>query len=208
MLYDLTLVLIFMGFSYWVVEVVENKTKEFMKRKNLSLVFLFLIPFFIVYVVSSLWTPIYHERFLIPILPIFIIWVVYSLFKLCQLNKSLSYFIFAIAIAYVLFAVQSSEEIVRKTTKPAINYGVSQVLSQARPGDVIIPESILNFLETKYYVKRSGKEIPVYAYSSDGKIVFYLGAVLFEEGEIISEYPKEKRVWVIKPDGGYYLKTD
>jgi len=172
------------------------------------LVFLFSIPFLIVYVISSFWVPIYHERFLIPILPLFIIWIAYSLCKLSKLNKSLSYFIFAIAIAYVLFGIQSTEEIMKKTTKPAINYGVKQVLAKAQPGDVIIPESNLNFLETKYYVQKSGKDIPVYAYSPNGKIVFYIGSVLFEKQEIISEYPKDKRVWVITQDGGYYLKND
>lgn len=208
MLYNLTLALIFMGLSHWIVKVVTNKDKDFLKRNSLSLVFLFSIPFLIVYILSSFWVPIYHERFLIPILPLFVVWIAYSLFKLCQLNKSLSYFIFAIALAYVLFGIQSTEEIMRKTTKPAINHGVNQVSSQAQPGDVIIPESVLNFLETKYYVERSGKDIPVYAYSPDGKIVFYIGAVLFEETEIITEYPEDKRVWIITPDGGYYLKAD
>lgn len=205
MLYNLTLILVFMAISYWLVRFIENKS--FPKRGSLLLIFLFSIPFLIVYIISSFWIPIYHERFLIPILPVFIVWVIYSLYKLSQLNISLSYFVFAVSLAYILFALQSSEEILRKTTKPAINYGVSQILADARPGDVIIPESNLNFLETKYYVKKSGKDIPVLAYSPDKKIVFYLGAVLFEDKDIIYEYPQDKRVWVIKQDGGHYLKS-
>lgn len=208
MLYNLTVALIFMGLSYWIAKAIENKDKDFLKRNNLSLVLLFSMPFLIVYLFSTFWVPIYTERFLIPILPIFIIWIAYSLFKLCKLNRSLSYFIFAIAIAYVLFAVQSTEEIMSKTTKTPINYGVNQILSKAEPGDVIIPESNLNFLETKYYVKKLREDVPVFAYSPDGEIVFYIGAVLFEEQEIIREYPKDKRVWVITSDGGYYLRVD
>jgi len=93
-------------------------------------------------------------------------------------------------------------------TKPAINYGVDQILAQASNRDIIVPESILNFLETKYYIQKSGREIPVYAHSPDKEIPFYIGSVLFEEREIISEYPVGRRVWVIKPDGGHYLKLD
>lgn len=205
MLYNLTLVLVFMAFSYWLVRFIENKS--FPKRGSLLLIFLFSIPFLMVYIISAFWVPIYHERYLIPVLPVFIVWIIYSLYKLSQLNLSLSYFVFAVSLAYILFSLQSSEEILRKTTKPAINYGVSQVLTQANPGDVIIPESNLNFLEIKYYVKKSGKHIPVFAYSPDKKIVFYLGPFLFEDQEIISEYPQDKRVWIIKQDGGHYLKS-
>jgi len=207
MLYNLSLVLIFMGTSYWVAKIADDKNKGFPKRSGLSLVFLFSIPFLIAYVVSSFWVPVYHERFLIPILPLFIIWIAYSLFKLCKLDKSLSYFVFAIATAYVLFGIQSAEEIISRTTKPAINHGVKQVLTQAQYGDVIVPESNLNFLEVKYYVKKFREDIPVYAYLPNGEIPFYIGSVLFEKKEIINEYPKNRKVWVITQDGGHYLKN-
>ena len=206
MLYNITVALVFLALSYLIVQAA--KKEKVFNNEGLFLVFLFAIPFLIVYLISAFWVPIYHERFLIPILPIFIVWVIYSLVKLNKVNVSLSYFIFALALGYVLFALQSSEEIMRKTTKPAINYGVNQVLAQAQDTDAIIPESNLNFLETKYYAGRSGKNIPVYAYAPDGKIAFYIGAVLFEPNEIIREYPKNKRVWVITPNGGYHLKED
>ncbi len=208
MLYNLTLALIFIGLSYWVVKAVSQRDKDVSKNKDTLLIFLFSVPFLITYIISTFWVPIYHERFLIPILPLFIIWIAYSLFKLSKLDKSFSYFVFAIALAYVLFAIQSTEEIMKKTTKPPINYGVNQILSRASDNGIIIPESILNFLETKYYVQKSGRSIPVYAYSPDGNVVFYIGAVLFEEKDIIREYPKNKEIWVIAPDGRYYLKND
>jgi len=208
MLYNLSLILVFMGLSYWLVKIATGRGSNFLKKDNASLVFLFSIPFLIVYIISSFWVPIYHERYLIPILPLFIIWIIYSLLRLSKINTSLSYLIFAFSLAYILFAVQGGEEIMRKTTKPAINYGVNQILSQSQPGDVIIPESNLNFLETKYYVKKSGKDIPVFAYSPSGKIIFYLGSILFEKSDIVSSYPENKRIWIIKPDGGYYLKGE
>lgn len=206
MLYNISVILVFVALSYMVVQVV--KKEKIFNNNGLFLACIFVIPFLTVYLISAFWVPIYNERFLLPILPIFIVWVIYSLFKLSQANISLSYFIFALSIGYILFAIQSSEEIMRITTKPAINYGVNQILSQTQEGDVIVPESTLNFLETKYYVKKSGKNIPVYAYSTDGKIVFYVGAVLFKPDEIIREYPRNQRVWVITPDGGYHLKEN
>lgn len=206
MLYNLTVVLVFLGFSYLVVKATKNE--ESPRNESLILVFLFSIPFLIVYAISSFWVPIYHERFLIPILPIFIILIVYSLFKLGKMNTSLSYLIFALSLTYLLFAVQSSEEILRKTTKPAINYGVKQVLAQAESGDVIIPERSFNFLEVKYYTQKYRKDIPVYVYEPGGKFVFYIGTVLFEEKEKIWEYPKDKRIWIISPDGSYHLKEN
>lgn len=208
MSYNLAITLIFLGLSYWVADAVNQRNKETLEKNLNLLVFLFSIPFLIVYVISSFWVPIYHERFLMPVLPIFIVWIVYSLFKFSVINKSFSYFIFAVGLAYVLFSVQGTEEIMRKTTKPAINYGVSQVLAKASGEYVIVPESVLNFLETKYYVKKSGRNIPVYAYLSDGKIPFYVGAVLFTNEDLITEYPQDKNVWVVKPDGGFYFRDN
>ena len=73
---------------------------------------------------------------------------------------------------------------------------------------MIIPESELNFLEVKYYAKRFRDEIPVYVYLPNRNPVFYIGAVLFEERDIVDQYPKDKNIWIITSDGGYYLKTE
>lgn len=208
MFYNLSLVLIFLTISYWIARRVQKKSGDLSNKDGIFLVFIFSIPFLLTYVISTLWVPIFHERYLIAVLPLLIVWVAYSLNELCHLDKAFSSLVLAIVAAYVLFAVQSTEEILRITTKPAINYGVDQVLSKAKSGDVIVPESNLNFLETKYYVRKSGKNIPVLAHSPDKRVVFYIGSILFEEEEIISEYPKEGRVWVITPDGGHYLKTE
>lgn len=207
MFYNLSIILVFFGLAYWVVRIV-NKDKDSLNKDNFLLIFLFSIPFLITYLISAFWTPIFHERFLMPILPLFIIWIIYSLFKLFDLNKPLSYLIFALSLAYIFFGIQSSEEIMRKNTKPTINYAIRQVLAISGDEDVIVPESNLNFLEIKYYVKRYGRNNPVYAFSQEGKIPFYIGAVLFGENEIIKEYPKDKQIWIITSDGGYHLKKD
>jgi len=207
MLYNLTLILVFLTGAYWLIKAV--KTDQQSKPNPSSiLVYLFSLPFLSVYIISAFWVSIYHERFLLPILPMFIIWAVYSLYKLSSLKPSFTYLIFAFSIAYLLFNLQSAEEILRKTTKPAINYGIDQILTTAQDGDVIVPENNLNFLETKYYVQRSGKNISVYAYSEKGldEIPFYIGKILFNPEDIITQYPENTNIWIITPDGGYYLK--
>ena len=73
---------------------------------------------------------------------------------------------------------------------------------------LIIPENNLNFLETKYYVKRYGRSNPVLAYSPDGKIPFYIGSILFGQEEIIQNYPEDKTIWIVTPDGGFHLKEE
>lgn len=208
MIYNLVVVLVILGIFYWFNKYISQNDKETDNKDNHLLIFIFLIPFLIVYLISAFWIPIFHERYLMPILPIFIIWIIYSLFKLSKLNKHLSYFIFAVGISYIIFLIQGSEEIVKKTTKPAINYGVQQVLSKISDDDVIIPESELNFLEVKYYVKKQRPDIPVYVYLPNKTPVFYIGSVLFEKNEIIDKYPENKKIWIITKDGGSYLKTD
>jgi len=207
MLYNITLLLVFLACAYWIVKLASKKDENDSFNKDaLVLVFLFSIPFLIAYFISAFWIPILHERYLIPILPLFIIWAVFSLYKLFNLKRVFSNIVLVLAVGYLFFAVQSAEEIVRKTSKPAINYAAGQIAAIAGENDVVIPESNLNFLETKYYVQKRRSDIPIYAYSADGKIPFYIGDVLFEEEEVIKEYPKDKQVWVITSDGGYYKK--
>lgn len=199
MLYTITLILSFFAFSYWV------NREQGENREEIALFSLMVfVPTFITYVISAYFIPIYQERYLITTAPMLILIIGYSLFKLIG-QERLRNLIIAFVAVYLVLLVQASEEIVSKGTKPPTNWAVSQILSQAKPNDVIIPESNLNFLETKYYVQRVNGKTPVLARSTDGKVVFYLGAVLFEPQEIITELPKNKRIWQVKPDGGYQL---
>lgn len=208
MLYNLTLILIFLAGAYWLIKAVKSDQANKTSGSGIF-IWLFSLPFLIVYLISAFWVPIYHERFLLPILPMLIVWIAYSLVQLSGLKQSFAYAVIAFSTAYLLFSLQSSEEILRKTTKPAINYGINQILNQAKDGDVIVPESYLNFLETKYYVQKSGKNIPIYALSktSGNDIPFYVGKILFNPEDIISQYPESTNVWIVTPNGGHYLKS-
>lgn len=197
MVYTITTILCFFAFAYWI-----NRDKKEEESKTPSLLFfVMLLPIVITYIISALFTPIYHERHLIAADPLLILLVGYSLYKVYETNAHLRMVLVGFIAVYTMLLIQGSEQIVSTTTKPAINYAVSQIISKAKPGDVIVPQQNINFLEIKYYVEHSGKTISVYSYTSDGKIPFYLGSVLFEPQERITQMPE--RYWQINPDGGY-----
>lgn len=200
MLFTFSLLLFFFAFSYWIV-------KDTYENTHIPLLFAFvgIIPIIITYFVSVFFAPIYHERYLIGSLPVLLLLTGYSLYHLFVERKSLRYIIVACVAVYAMMLWQTAEDVTKTTTKPAINYGVKQILLKAQPGDIIVPKDILNFLETKYYVQQSGAPIPVYAYAPDGKIPFYIGSILYEKSEIIQSMPKDRRIWEIEPDGGHTL---
>ena len=211
MLYNISLVLLFLSFSFWLLEINKINLKELIvKHKEIFfIVLLIFFPFLVTYLVSWFWIPIYHERYLIPVLPLFIVFIVYSLYKLSRIKMSLMVLVLSFGVTYLFFGWQASEEILRKTTKPPINYAVSQVLPQVKEGDIIIPKDILNFLETKFYVEKSGNKVPVYMYYPKGDIPFYLGyGVVIEDKEILRELPIDKRIWYIESNGGYTLSKN
>lgn len=200
MLYFFSLIITFFAFSYWVFRQKDQETK-------IPLLFLsvFSIPILITYFISTLFTPIYHERYLIAAAPILILIIGYSLNKLYYINPNIRNVLIGSIAIYFILLIQSSEQIIATSTKTPINWAVSQILSKAQKGDIIIPQDQLNFLETKYYVQKSGSNMSVFAYNPSGKIPFYIGAVLYDPKEIITQMPKDKRVWQLKPDGGYTL---
>lgn len=200
LLYFASLLVLFFAFSYWIWN----------ERKNehpavLLLVFVLFVPILITYAISALFSPIYHERYLIATNPTLIVLTGYSLYQLFVYNKQIRTVLIALIAIYAMLLVQSSEHVLATTTKPAINWGISQIISKAQPGDIIVPKDILNFLEAKYYVKQSGKDIPVYAYAPKGKVPFYVGSIFYQPQEIITSMPKNQRIWQLKQDGGYKL---
>lgn len=200
----ISFILFIVAMSYWIWQrEVPNDTSK--KDIPFLLASLALLPICITYGISALFIPIYHERYLIASLPMLILLAGYSLYHVFLENPNRRIFIIVLTSFYMILLVQSSEQILSMEIKPAINWGVSQALSQSQPGDVIIPKDVLNFLETKLYAENNSKGIPVYAYTPTGKIPFYIGAILFEPQEIITKLPKNKRIWEIEPDGGYTL---
>lgn len=199
----LTIAFILSGFviTAWVTIQREHEEKH-------EIVFLLvsLTPILISYIISSLWVPNFHERYLIASVPLLIIFSAILLYKLVvHGGKNLSYVIVSLAVLYLVSSIQAAEKIVRIQTKPHINYAVEEILKKARGDDVIVPKEYLNFLETKYYVRQAGSSIPVYALSSTGEIVWYANAAVIDHSEIIKELPKDTRVWQVNPDGGYTL---
>ncbi|MEK7450972.1 MAG: hypothetical protein AAB662_03495, partial [Patescibacteria group bacterium] len=201
MLYTFTLILCFFAFGYWLW----REQKEEQGKALLLLSFVALVPTLITYIISAVFVPIYDERYLIAAVPVLILLVGYSLFRLFEVNHRVKNFVVAFVAIYILLLIQASEQIVSMGTKPPINYAVSQVLSKAKSGDAIIPKSNLNFLETKWYVRQDGSSMSVYAYAPSGNVPFYIGSLLFEPQEIITQIPKGIRIWQIKGDGGYEL---
>lgn len=200
MLYTFTIALSFFAFSYWIL----GRSDE--ERKGISLIFMTaIIPLIITYVISALFSPIYHERYLIASAPLLVVLVGYSLYKLYLHNVKLRNILIVFVSIYLMLLVQSSEQIISTSTKPPINYAVNQILQRAQSGDIIVSQDILNFLETKYYVNKDGSNIPVYAHNADGKIPFYIGSILFDSQDVIKEMPKYRRVWLVKPDGSFDL---
>lgn len=209
MLYNLTLLLVFFALSYWVIELSKKAVKTLVRENKEIVLILFLIffPFLTTYLVSWLWIPVYHDRFLTPVLPLVIVFIIYSLSRLANLNATFVAVMLSFSIAYLLFGMQASEEIVRRPTKKAINYGVKQIISQARRGDIIVPNEPVNFLETKYYVNKVTDQIPVYVLYESGDIPFYIGGkILIDDHEILRELPLNRRIWMINSDGSYTLK--
>ncbi len=165
----LTIVFILTGFviALWITNEKTEKPEE-------TTVFLFtsFTPIVISYLISSLWVPNFHERYIIASVPLLILFSAVSLYQLVQHgSKKLPYIVISLVLIYIVSSVQAAEKIVRTTTKPPINYAVGEILKKAQVGDIIVPKEYLNFLEIKYYVKRANSQIPVYALSSSGEIV-------------------------------------
>lgn len=209
MLYNISLVLLFLTFGFWLLEINKVNLKELVAKHKEALLMasLMFFPFLATYLISWFWLPIYHERYLIPALPLLIVFIVYSLYKLSRIKNSLAMVVLSFGVAYLLFGWQASEEVLRKTTKTPINYAVGQVLAQAKEGDIIIPKDILNFLETKFYVEKSKSKIPVYLYYPTGEMPFYLGyGIVIEDKEILRELPEDKRIWYIESNAGFSVE--
>lgn len=198
LLFMVSLVLLFFAFSNWV----GNNNED--DKKSALLLFVGAIgPVVITYFVSAFFVPIYHERYLIATAPLLILLTGFSLYRFVHSHPRLQLYVVAFVAGYFILLWQLGEYTVQKTTKPAINYGVNQVLEQALPNDVIIPKDVLNFLEVKYYVMTNGSKTPVFAFVPKGEIPFYIGSILYDKKDIIRTLPKEKTIWEIESDGGY-----
>lgn len=199
-LYSLSIILFIVASLSWI-----QKYKSKNNHTALLILLLIFIPPLMTFFFSQFFTPIYYERYLILTTPMLILFIGYSLEKLSQVNSTTKFILGGFVTIYITVLVIGGIQVVSKSTKPPINFGVKEILLRAQKDDIIVPQSTLNFLETKYYVEKSGENIPVLAYSPNGKIPFYIGGILYNAQDIIREMPKNRRVWQIKSDGQYEL---
>lgn len=185
-----------------------RKKEEFQQKFVTVLLFVGLFPIFITYLVSRFATSIYFERYLIVSIPMVGMAIALALYNEGRKHTLNNYLYGILAFVFICILYQSDDQLVHMQPKPAINWAVAQITKQAQKGDVIIPKDKVNYLETKWYAQQSNVQIPVYVYSEDGTIPFYIGGALYDKSAIITKYPTNTRIWEVEPDGGYQLLTN
>lgn len=156
--------------------------------------------------VSALVVPLFIERYLLPVVVMLIIWVATGIDELKSINR----YIFSAALGlmglYLVCLFVGDLQLLKTESKPPIKKAVTEILAKIKPDELIIPESELNFLETKYYVQRLNPNIAVWVHFPKGKenLPYYIGWPFFKDETFVTEIPRDKVVWVIKDNGGYY----
>lgn len=169
-------------------------------NKKTSLIFwLWLGPMLMAALFSKLVTPIYNERYLIAGIPMLIIWISEGLNQRKKLWAGL------LVVAYLIINGWGVWQLLNKETKPRIREAVAQVMTKIKPGEVIIADSELNFLEVKYYSQKINKEIPVWVHYEKNKneLPYYLGSPFYKEVVFTKEIPVNQPAWVIRTDGSF-----
>ncbi len=186
---------------------------SFIKKETISpwtklAVCISLIPIICTYIVSHFKTPIYYDRYLIASLPFVFLLMAQGIEKLIK-EGSIAWKIFLclFVYAYALSLLLAYQDIQQASTKPAINWAVGQALQRAKPQDMIISESDLNFLETKWYTLNNPLHIKAHIVSPSGTIPYYIGAAAIEPGDVIKSIPPHTTVWVIQQNGGYHKEV-
>ncbi|MBN1262867.1 MAG: glycosyltransferase family 39 protein [Candidatus Pacebacteria bacterium] len=205
--YRLALALILISFFYWIIKrIYPQKTRKSPDQQSLILVFLSFAPLVLIESISLIWIPLYHEKVVIPSLPLFIIWIACALLKLGKISRSLKLSLVFLALIYNFTLAFGAKETLAATSKPPIRQAVNQILLKAKETDIIIPESPLNFPETKYYLNKSAKKLPVLAFFKEPEESFHVYYIWIEPEERIYKYPQDQNVWIITLDGKYFLR--
>lgn len=160
-----------------------------------------LLPPALIFLISIFKTPIYHERYLMPVIPLLIIFLLWQASQLANERPRFKPVVIVLFFLYLLACLSASINVITRPTKPPLKAAVAEALQKLGPNEIILLQSNLNFLEVKYYVHRLRPDLPVYTVSPDGRVVFYIGGVLFEKREILTAIPKDKTVWQVQTDG-------
>lgn len=159
-------------------------------RKTIFLLSWFLIPILMTWLVSQKFTPIFYNRYLLYT-------IVPSMILLATVKIKPVRIIVAIII--VMFAIIDWHYFTNPTKIPFRDLA-SYVLETKKPNDFLINEDAGNhkLWESKYY------KIPAPIYNpTEGSLPFFVGTALMEEGDIVSEIPKDtKRLGVITYKSG------
>lgn len=204
MLYNLTVVLTVFAASVWLLKH-EVFKEEIMKVATLAI--LTFLPIIGLYL-FSMYRPIFWSRYLMYTTPLLITLIAGSVYRVYGvINENLKKFLLVLISFYFILLIQGAEEFMEKEFNPPIREAVKDTVTQIATGDIVVAESVLNYLETKYYLyeRFDRKDIPLKVLEPSGKIVYYVGSVMFDSNALITELPKDKRVWLIKRDGSKEL---
>jgi len=154
--------------------------------KSIFLVFWFIGPIFLTWLVSQKFSSIFFDRYLLYTIPAAMI------LAASQRRKYSKYFM---AITLISFFIAATFYFTHPTKRPFQELA-SYVKGTRQNGDFIInwySNGTHHIWETKYY------EIPGPIYVSGGsELPFFVGTALMEKGDIISELPKNlSRVGVV-----------
>lgn len=148
-----------------------------------------LIPPLLTYLISRLWTPVYLERYLLPTLAFLLVFLARRHFR-------------PVLIVWVIVSLIGFIKINQQTTKPAMRETVAQIAGQIAPGEIVITEQPINYLEVYYYLRRYGQQNRLYSYLYPGEdhIPAYVGVDLVKPQSQILAIPRGLPGWIVKPD--------
>lgn len=148
-----------------------------------------LLPPLMAYIVSRFWVPLYLERYLLPTLPLLIaaglpVW-----------RRKGIIFVLASALAFI--------QVNQHSTKPSMRQAVALITSQIQPEEIIVTQQPINYLETYYYLQKTGNQNRLYSYLYPGedRIPYYVGTGLIKSWPEITAVPAGRSFWLVKPDG-------
>lgn len=199
-LLNITILLSIFSFSFLI-----TKPQQFAKEKQLISLFLIvsLVPIIGTFIFSWFGRSIYIDRLFIASLPVLFILLGFSLNKFYNYSDEIFKRIIIVILAiFFLYEFQAARDVLRSETKPPIRDAVFQVSSMMRDGDLVVSESILNYLETKYYFEKTTINPTLLYLEPKGELPFYTAPYLFEKEGLVTKLPKE-RFWLIKRDGSF-----
>ena len=197
--YIISLMLIVVGVSYFIAP----RKKVINELASLA-ISISIIPILMTYVISHFSTPIYHDRYLLASLPMWIIGVSYGVTRLWEERRVVRWGLAVLIIVFFYTTFTSVTQIMATSIKPPINWAVREALSKASPGDVIISEDVINFLEVKWYAHENAKHIPVHTVFQGEQFPYFIGISAFDSGDVLSSLPAGNHIWVVQIDGGLH----